>query len=89
MVFSGVFFGFPELVMTMMKLTHLSVSMPWMTTVLDIPKVEILTEMCQVLPPSAALCLQGHVHGDGGVVGGDDDDGQYQYQVADVPPVPC
>ena len=86
-MFSGGFFDFSVLVMMMMLLTSLSVSMPWMATVLAVPEADIVTEICQVLLPSAALCLQGH--GEGGVVGGDDVDGQYQYQVADVPPVPC
>ena len=88
-MFSGGFFDFSVLVMTMMKMTSLSVSVPWMATVLAVPEGEIVTEICQLLLPSAALCLQGHVQWEGGVVGGDDVDGQYQYQVADVPPVPC
>ena len=71
-MFSGGFFDFSVLVMTMM--TSLSVSMPWMAMVLAVPEAEIVTEICQLLLPSAALCLQGHVHGEGGVVGGDDVD---------------
>ena len=48
-MFSGGFFDFSVLVMTMMKMTSLSVSMPWMATVLAVPEADIVTEICQVL----------------------------------------
>ena len=70
-------------------MTSLSVSVLRMVTVLADPEAEIATEICQLLLLAASLCLQGHVHEEGGSVGGDDVDGQYQYQVEDAPPVPC
>ena len=70
-------------------MTSLSVSVLRMATVLSDPEAEIVIEICQLLLLAASLCLQGHVHEEGGLVGSDDIDGQYQYQVADVPPVPC
>ena len=88
-MFSGGFFDFSVLVMTMMMMTSPLVSLPRMATVLADPEAEIVTEICQLLLSSAALCLQGHLHGEGGLVGSEDDDGQYEYQVVDVPPVPC
>ena len=56
-MFSGGFFDFSVLVMTMMKMTSLSVSMPWMATVLAVPEAEIVTEICQLLQHCASKVM--------------------------------